>query len=114
MSFSIIFTGPIIQKVFSTLIENSVRHGKTVTNIGLSTTIEENTLTIIYQDNGIGISEEEKDFIFEHRYGKHTGVGLFIAREILDISGLSIRETGIEGKGVRFEIIVPKEKFRFS
>ena len=110
----LIFTGPIIQKVFSTLIENSVRHGKTVTNIGLSTTIEENTLTIIYQDNGIGISEEEKDFIFEHRYGKHTGVGLFIAREILDISGLSIRETGIEGKGVRFEIIVPKEKFRFS
>ena len=39
-------------------------------------------------------------------------MGLFLAREILDITGIGIRETGEPGKGARFEIMVPKGTWR--
>ena len=54
---------------------------------------------------------EEKEKIFERGYGKNTGLGLFLAREILSITGITIRETGKPGKGARFEIAVPKDAF---
>jgi hypothetical protein len=38
---------------------------------------------------------------------------MFIAREILSITGISIRETGTFGEGARFEIRVPKGAYRF-
>lgn len=57
--------------------------------------------------------EAEKERIFEKGFGKHTGLGLFLSREILAITGLSIKERGAYGNGARFEIVVPKGKFRF-
>ncbi|PKL57911.1 MAG: sensor histidine kinase, partial [Methanomicrobiales archaeon HGW-Methanomicrobiales-5] len=45
-------------------------------------------------------------------FGKHTGLGLFLSREILSITGISITETGTPDKGVRFEIHVPKDVCR--
>ncbi|PKL59576.1 MAG: sensor histidine kinase, partial [Methanomicrobiales archaeon HGW-Methanomicrobiales-4] len=50
--------------------------------------------------------------IFVHGYGKHTGIGLFLTKEILSITGLSLREAGDPGEGARFEILVPGDKFR--
>jgi len=37
---------------------------------------------------------------------------LIFVREILDITGISLRETGEPGKGARFEMTVPKGAFR--
>jgi len=39
-------------------------------------------------------------------------MGLFLSREILAITGISISENGEPGKGARFEIRVPPGKFR--
>jgi hypothetical protein len=39
---------------------------------------------------------------------------LFLSQEILSITGITIAETGIPGKGARFEITVPKGAYRFS
>ena len=50
----------------------------------------------------------EKEKIFERGFGKNTGVGLFLVREIPDITGITIHETGEPGKGARFEMTVPK------
>ena len=107
-----IYADPVIRKVFSTLLDNSIRHGKTVSLIRFSSSEEEGKLIISCEDNGAGIRAEEKELIFDRGYGKNTGIGLFLAREILFITGFSIRETGVEGKGATFEIIVPKGKFR--
>jgi len=52
--------------------------------------------------------------IFYQGFRKHTGLGLFLSREILGITGMTIVETGITGKGARFEILVPKGAFRFN
>jgi len=47
-------------------------------------------------------------------YGKHTGLGLALSREILAITGITIRETGTPGAGARFELRVPPENCRFG
>ena len=39
---------------------------------------------------------------------------MFLSREILAITGITIREKGTEGKGVRFEINVPKGAYRIA
>jgi hypothetical protein len=39
-------------------------------------------------------------------------MGLFLSREILSITGITIRETGESGKGARFEMVVPKGMWR--
>ncbi|MEI6293944.1 MAG: ATP-binding protein, partial [Methanomicrobiales archaeon] len=69
---------------------------------------------ILCEDDGIGVAADEKEKIFERGFGKNTGLGLFISREILDITGIRITETGEPGKGARFEIKVPKGKFRVN
>jgi len=58
-------------------------------------------------DDGIGIPLDKKEKIFGKGYGSHTGFGLFLSRDILAITGLAIHETGIDGKGARFEISGP-------
>jgi len=109
-----IFADLIIQKVFSTLFENSVRHGTTISAIRITTEKKGKKISIVYADDGIGVPEEEKERIFQHGYGKNTGMGLYLVRELLSITGLEIRETGKPGIGARFEIVVPHGLFRFQ
>ena len=71
-------------------------------------------LVIIVEDDGIGISAEEKENLFPKGFGKHKGLGFFLSREILSITGIMITETGEHGKGARFEIRLPKGGYRFA
>ena len=102
----------LLQKVFYNLLENALRHGQRLTRI--ETTCEERgaDLVIIVQDDGVGVSDAEKELIFERGFGKNTGLGLYLAREILSITGITIRECGKEGHGARFEITVPNGAHR--
>ena len=105
---------PLIKTVFSNLLDNSIRHGEQVTEIRVSVHESGNNLMILWEDNGVGIADEEKEQIFTRGYGKNTGFGLFLVREILSLTGISIHETGILGSGVRFEILIPKGSFRID
>ena len=71
-------------------------------------------LEIVVEDNGEGISDDDKMHLFTRGYGRHTGLGLFLSREILTITGITITENGIPGKGAKFEISVPKTSYRFN
>jgi signal transduction histidine kinase len=110
-----IFADPLLEKVFENLIDNSRRHGERVRHISF-TTLQYGLdyIALMYEDDGVGVHEEDKERIFEKGFGKNTGFGLFLTREILSITGLTIKESGVYGKGVRFEILVPKGKYRFT
>lgn len=109
-----IFADPLFEKVLYTLIENTIRHSENATRIWLSCQMNESgDLILIYRDNGVGISQDNKEEIFKQGFGTNTGFGLFLAREILAITKLSIHETGEEGIGAQFEITVPKGEYRF-
>jgi signal transduction histidine kinase len=55
-----------------------------------------------------------KEGIFRREYYRNTGYGLFLAAEILSITGLTITETGEPDSGARFEIQVPKGMYRLG
>jgi signal transduction histidine kinase len=107
-----VLADPLIEKVIATLFENAIRHGETVTRIQISATTDQDGLTIVCEDDGVGVKESIKERIFERGYGSNTGLGLFLAREILAITGMMITETGSSGAGARFEIRVPPERYR--
>jgi signal transduction histidine kinase len=109
-----ILADPLFSKVLSYLIDNAVRHGKKTTEIRISLQYAGGYAVLFIEDNGAGIVPEDKEKIFEKGYGKYTGWGLFVAREILAANGMTIRETGEPGKGARFEIAVPQERVRFK
>jgi signal transduction histidine kinase len=97
-----VYADPLLEKVFSNLISNSLMHGEKVTEIRFFAEERPQGLFLVYEDNGVGIPERDKKKIFHHGFGKNTGFGLFLSREILSITGLSITENGTYGKGARF------------
>jgi len=70
-------------------------------------------LTLVISDDGIGILPTDKERIFYRGFGKNTGLGLFLAREILSITGIAIHETGEYRHGARFEFSIPKGIYRY-
>jgi len=109
-----IYADPLINKVYYNLMENSVRHGGHVTKITFAATESEKGLVISCSDDGTGINPSEKESIFLRGHGGNTGLGLFLIREILAITGITITETGTPGTGARFEILVPQGAYRLS
>jgi PAS domain S-box-containing protein len=107
-----VFADPMLELVFFNLLDNSVRHGQRVTTIRVSCRQVGDALQIVWEDNGVGIPALEKDRIFERGYGQNTGLGLYLVREILSITGMSIHEAGTPGCGARFEITVPQGMYR--
>ncbi|KUG20710.1 MAG: PAS domain S-box protein [Methanomicrobiaceae archaeon] len=102
-----VYADPMLEKVFYNLVDNSIRHGNGVSEIRISARCSEAGCMLLYEDDGQGIPAREKALIFNRGFGKHSGYGLFLIRHILDITGMTIQETGEPVRGVRFEIRVP-------
>lgn len=107
-----VYADPLITKVIYNLIDNALRHGRHVTWIGFSYQRSEKGLVITCEDNGVGISYDDKRHLFIRGFGKNSGLGLFLIREILAITGTTIVETGEPGKGARFELTWPVGQYR--
>ncbi|MCA9449730.1 MAG: ATP-binding protein, partial [Candidatus Omnitrophica bacterium] len=107
-----IYADPLLEKVFYNLIHNSLVHGQNVARISIQADENPYGLAVRVSDDGSGIAHEKKEEIFKRGFGKNTGFGLFLAREILDITDIGIREIGLEGEGACFELSVPRAGFR--
>jgi len=109
-----VFADTMLEKVFYNLVENALRHGEKVKSISISARETKEGLTIVCEDDGIGIPADDKEKVFLRGFGKNTGFGLYMVREVLDITGVRVRETGVPGKGARFEMLVPAGNYRFG
>jgi len=109
-----IYADPLLERVFFTLVENTLRHSRHATVLRAEYTITGNGAVIVIGDDGCGIPAENKERIFEKGTGTGGAVGLFLSREILSITGITIRETGEPGKGARFELLVPEGSYRVN
>ncbi len=107
-----VFADNLIERVFANIIENTLEHGVKTTIIRFFSEQQGKDLILVYEDDGIGIPIEEKELVFEHTRRGRISYGLFFSREVLAITGLSIKETGRAGKGARFEILVPEGLYR--
>ena len=110
-----IFADPLLEKVCQRLFENSVKHGNHVTRIRVWHSVTPEGVTIVFEDDGIGIPQEKKEQIFLRGEGTRVSMrSLIFVREILDITGITIRENGEPEKGARFEMTVPNGAWRMT
>ncbi|MFA4825571.1 MAG: PAS domain S-box protein [Methanoregula sp.] len=110
-----VYADPLLEKVFYNLIDNALRYGGArMTEIRISSAVTDDGLIIAVEDDGTGISAENRKRLFERGFGQHTGLGLFLSREILAITGITVAETSEPGNGARFEIHVPEGGYRFT
>jgi PAS domain S-box-containing protein len=106
---------PLLEQVFYNLMENALRHGGgTLSRIRFSFLPSDRDGIVVCEDDGAGVPAGEKENIFLRKFFRHTGLGMYLTREILAITGISISETGEPGKGARFEIAVPEGAWRMA
>jgi signal transduction histidine kinase len=100
-----VFADPLLERVFYNLIDNALRYGgDKMSTIQVTSQEENGSLVLTVADDGIGISTGDKKRLFTKGFGKNTGLGLFLSREILSITKITITENGKPGMGARFEI----------
>ncbi|MDG6251153.1 PAS domain S-box protein [Methanocalculus sp.] len=106
-----IFADPHLPAAFTHLIENAAAAGATA--LVITYQIREGECFICFEDNGPGIPDDARKRLFSEGT-ERSGQGLFLTREILAITGITIHEEGREGIGARFVMVVPPEGYRIT
>lgn len=109
-----ILADPLFSRVFTNLIDNTIRHGEHATGIAVTYRKEPHGMIVIFEDNGKGVPGDYKKQIFEQGFGKNTGLGLYLCKEILSSTGITITETGTYGTGARFELLIPSHAWQYA
>jgi PAS domain S-box-containing protein len=109
-----LFADPLLERAVYNLIENAVRHGGDLTLIRFSAADSPAGLTITCEDDGAGIPPGDRERIFSPGFSRISGYGLFLVREILGITGITIHEEGSPGRGAHFTMVAPRGTYRFS
>ncbi|MDD5142424.1 PAS domain S-box protein [Methanoregula sp.] len=107
------FSDPHLPTVFYHILHNSLQESTHATKIVITYQVRPEGCAIIIEDDGTGIPEHQKDALFVQREDSY-GRGLFLAAEIVSLTGMTLRETGEYRKGARFEILVPPEGYRIE
>jgi PAS domain S-box-containing protein len=108
------YADPLVTRVFSNLFDNTISHGKRASKVKVSAHRQGMGILLVWEDNGTGVPEDDKERIFSPDATDDRGLGLSLCREILAITGIAIRETGIPGNGARFEISIPEGTYLFG
>ncbi len=103
-----------LETVFSNLIENAIKYNKLNGEVSVSLSRVKNVVVVKIEDTGIGIENEDLDKVFDSFYradksrsSKGHGLGLTIAKEIIEKHGGNISVESLEGKGSTFIVKLP-------
>ena len=105
-----------IAQVMGNLLENAVRHTPSGGEVSVSATADDQVATVAVADTGEGIPAEELPYVFERFYRTDpsraratggAGLGLTIARRLVELHGGSIRAESGPGRGSRFIFELP-------
>ncbi|MCX8154066.1 MAG: PAS domain S-box protein [Candidatus Bathyarchaeota archaeon] len=104
-----VFADSLLRQLFYNLIDNTLKYGKKTSRIRVYYKEEENHLELVYEDDGVGIPENNKKHLFQEGYGAGTGYGLYLIKKICEAYGWTIEEKGKAGQGVQFIMTVPQK-----
>ncbi|MEZ5360321.1 MAG: HAMP domain-containing sensor histidine kinase [Candidatus Zixiibacteriota bacterium] len=107
-----------LERVLDSLIDNAIKYSPNEKNISVRLHEDNQSAVLIIADLGVGISQSEQKKIFErfYRVGDEntrtvngTGLGLYLAKEIIEAHGgsITVHSDGIN-KGTAFEIRLPR------
>ncbi len=95
-------------------MDNTLKYGEKTTLIRLYYKENENGISLVYEDNGVGMTEAVRAHLFEKGFGKGTGFGLYMTKRIIDAYGWTIEENGELGACARFTMKIPQSKFKLK
>jgi PAS domain S-box-containing protein len=101
----------LLRQLFYNLIDDSLKYGEKLTQIRVRYEKFGDKLKLIYEDDGVGVSKDNKAKIFTEGFttGKGSGYGLYLVRRMMDVYGWAIQETGTPGNGVCFTVVIPEK-----
>lgn len=108
----------LIQRVFSNLIENAIKYSTPNKNVVIKTWDDEKWVYIEVSDDGIGIPEDELEYIFDRFYRvksdmshsvKGTGLGLYLVKYFVELHGGEIAASSELGQGTKFTVKLKNE-----
>ena len=110
--FTAIVDGEAVTKVVSNLLTNANKYSKTSVTLNCIVEPDEEHFLIVVSDDGVGISEADRERIFQPFYQAQdnkpgTGIGLNIVKNIVDQHHGTINVDSEVGKGSTFTIILP-------
>jgi signal transduction histidine kinase len=104
-----------VKMICNNMISNAIKYRSTLTTqsqIHISVEVGEKKAVLVFQDNGIGIKEENLEKIFDMFYrasafGAGSGLGLYIVKDVVNTLNGSIKVQSQVGKGTTFTIEIP-------
>jgi K+-sensing histidine kinase KdpD len=109
-----IFADPLLEKAMVNIIQCAILGEGKTTFVEIHPAVHGGAVVVSITGNNQGFTTEERESLFQHSVGDQKGLGLFLAREILSITGITVTETGQPGSGTRFELLVPDGVWRYA
>lgn len=109
-----------VKFIINQIIVNSIKYSKKQNGIlRIYSNEGRDNLILTVEDNGIGISKNDINRVFDKGftgengriYGKSTGIGLYLCKKLCEKLGLGISLSSVEGEGTKVNIIFPIGKF---
>ena len=104
-----------VEQMLIILLDNAIKYTEKG-NVGVHVTWDDDMVYITVHDSGIGIAEEDIPYVFDRFYkvdkahsGKGSGLGLSIAKELLNRMNEAIWVDSIKGEGSAFTFTVHRE-----
>jgi len=104
----------LITMLFLNIMENSIKYNKKGGFTNVSLFRKDDNAKVLFEDNGIGISDQDLPFIFDRFYqvskartGKGSGIGLAIVKEITELHNGHITINSVLGEGTQIEVSLP-------
>ena len=106
----------MIERVIENLLDNAVRHTSPGGSIRLTFSARNGDISVCVSDTGCGIAEEDLPHIFDRFYHRdrtqaskagYSGLGLAIAKRILELHNKTIRVESKAGSGTTFTFFLP-------
>jgi signal transduction histidine kinase len=102
--------------ILGQILENSVKYRSASPKIEIYGMQNENGVTLVVSDNGIGIPEKDRGRVFEKGFtgtngrtgAKSTGIGLYLCKKLCDKLSLGLSVASSEGRGTMVFIVFPK------
>ena len=115
--YQVLADAAMIKQSIRIIVQNAARYSTAQTTISFNVSCDKNTVQVSVEDEGMGISEEAASHIFERFWradnariesNEGSGLGLSIAKWIVDNHDGSIEVLSREGVGTRFTIVLPR------
>ena len=106
-----------IEFILNQIVGNAIKYSKGKDDkIKIESKALANSIVLTIEDNGVGINERDLSRVFEkgftgengRKFGKSTGIGLYLCKKLCDKMGLGLNIESEENKGTKVTVIFPR------